>query len=498
MTSDVRISRKRIQATTIAIMTVIALAVAVSSFAYLYKIRLEESRVVLQELVKSQARIYESIAKFNAIVMSRDEGGTPLAGTLSQIKEAHIRYSGWGETGEIVLAERVGDEIVFLLPTRKNGFEVPEPVPWGSDAAGPMQLALAGGTGTVRARDYNGDEVLAAYEYLPFLEMGLVAAMDIAEIRKPFLMGALYTSIVAWLAILIGALLNLRIVGPLVGAITEANTRLKQSEERLRNVSQQLSKFISPQLYESIFEGRKSARIESHRQKLTVFFSDVVGFTEKSDAMEPEDLRYVINGYLDRMAKVVVDHGGTLDKFVGDSVIVFFGDPESHGVREDARRCVAMALAMREAIGELKVDWREHGIEADFDVRMGIATGFCTVGNFGSEDRMEYTILGNPVNLASRLETNAQPGEILISQETATLVEEGFALEQVGAIQVKGFARPVRPFRVVGSREAAHEVAGAESGLGLDLDLDAVPDDQREALARRLREALAELEKQKD
>ncbi|MEJ2152345.1 MAG: hypothetical protein P8Y29_05205, partial [Gemmatimonadota bacterium] len=161
MTSDVPIPRKRIQVTTIAIMTVIALAVAVSSFAYLYKIRLEESRVVLQELVRSQARIYESVAKFNAIVMSGDEVGTPLAGTLSQIKEAHIRYSGWGETGEIVLAERVGDEIVFLLPTRKNGFDVPEPVPWGSDAAGPMQLALAGGTGTVRAQDYSGYEVRA-------------------------------------------------------------------------------------------------------------------------------------------------------------------------------------------------------------------------------------------------------------------------------------------------------------------------------------------------
>ncbi len=488
------IHKKKIQIYSILIMTCIALVVAVSGFVYLYKLEVDKSRIALQQMAESQARIYEAVAKFDAIVSGSPEGKISRAGTMSQIKEAHTRYRGFGKTGELELAERVGDEVVFLLPTRKMDFEMPPPVPWDSDFAGPMKLALSGNSGTVKAIDHSGTMVLAAYEYLPFLEMGLVAKMDITELRQPFLRAALYTSIVAWLAIFVGALLNIRIVGPLVNTIFSTNKKLIESEERQRNVANQLSKYLSPQLYESIFAGTKTAQIESHRRKLTVFFSDMVGFTEKTDSMEAEDLSYHLNGYLNRMAEVVLAHGGTLDKFIGDAVLVFFGDPETLGAKEDAERCITMALAMREAIEDLKIEWKQEGIDPDFSVRMGIATGYCTVGNFGSENRMEYTIIGNSVNLASRLESAAQPGEILISYDTGTLVDETFLLEAVEEIHAKGFARGVKAYRVLGYRktEASEAILQyAEPGFELNLDLNEVPDGEQQELVEKLHKAIS-------
>ncbi len=494
-------NRKKIQLYSILIMTTIALAVAIFGFAYLYKIKLQESQQELQELVKSQARIYEAIAKFDAIVSGTRGSRVSRAGTLSQIKEAHIHYSGFGKTGEIVLAERVADEVVFLLPTRKLNFEIPPPLPLDDSKNNmPMKLALSGTSGTITAIDHSGEEVLAAYEYLPFLEMGLVAQMDLSEIQAPFFHAALYTSIVAWLAILIGAVLNIRLVGPLINSIIQAHKQIKESEARLEDLSNQLSRYLSPQIYQSIFEGKKSARIGSHRKKLTVFLSDIVGFTAMTDSMEPEDLSFHLNAYLNRMSEVVIKHGGTLDKFIGDAVLVFFGDPETEGPGKDAERCVAMAMDMREAIGELKKEWKLRGISHDFSVRMGIASGFCTVGNFGSEQRMEYTIIGNTVNLASRLESAAQPGEILISADTGTLVEKTFLLEEVAAIQVKGFAREVTPCRVLGHRQTGTsepDMQYLEPGFELNINLNEVPADQQDELLLKLKHAISMIEDQK-
>jgi class 3 adenylate cyclase len=155
-----------------------------------------------------------------------------------------------------------------------------------------------------------------------------------------------------------------------------------------------------------------------------------------------------------------------------------------------------MALEMRGAIETLKREWSEHGINPDFSVRSGIATGFCTVGNFGSESRMEYTIIGGVVNLASRLESSAKPGEILISQETATLVDDVFQLEPVGEIQVKGLARPVRTFRVLGARDASGSLTEYHHrvpGFDLSLKIEDVPDDQKAALVQKLEEAITRL-----
>jgi class 3 adenylate cyclase len=218
----------------------------------------------------------------------------------------------------------------------------------------------------------------------------------------------------------------------------------------LESLSNQLSKYLSPQVYASIFSGEQSVEIASKRKKLTVFFSDIADFTETTDSLESEELTNLLNRYLTEMSKVALDHGATIDKYVGDAIIAFFGDPETRGVKEDAKTCVEMAIAMQRRMRDLQSEWLDMGLERPFQVRMGINTGFCTVGNFGSGDRMDYTIIGNEVNLAARLESYAEVGGILMAHETHALVKDTVMAEEGDTLTVKGFAKPVRTYSVVG------------------------------------------------
>lgn len=218
----------------------------------------------------------------------------------------------------------------------------------------------------------------------------------------------------------------------------------------LEALSVKLSKYLSPQVYDSIFSGRQEVRLASQRKKLTVFFSDIAGFTETTDKMESEDLTRLINNYLTEMSAVALQYGATIDKYIGDAIMIFFGDPETQGVKEDALACVKMAVAMQARMEELATDWRAQGIEHPLRCRIGINTGYCTVGNFGSNDRMDYTILGGAVNLASRMETKAQPGGILITYETYAHVRDELECQEADSVQVKGIAYPVSTYKVIG------------------------------------------------
>ena len=139
---------------------------------------------------------------------------------------------------------------------------------------------------------------------------------------------------------------------------------------------------------------------------------------------------------------------------MGDAIIAFFGDPETRGVAEDARACVAMAVEMQLRVAELESKWQEDGLEHPFRVRMGINTGFCTVGNFGSQDRMDYTIIGGAVNLAARLESAAEPGKILIARETWSLVKDTVIAKEMPPLTVKGFGQPLQVYELLGLRES--------------------------------------------
>jgi class 3 adenylate cyclase len=218
----------------------------------------------------------------------------------------------------------------------------------------------------------------------------------------------------------------------------------------LESLSSKLSKYLSPQLYKSIFSGEKNVEVASQRKKLTIFFSDIAGFTETTDLLESEELTSLLNQYLREMSSIALEYGATIDKFIGDAIMLFFGDPESRGPREDATACVKMAVAMQQRMRDLQAAWRDRGQEHVFQLRIGINTGFCTVGNFGSDDRVDYTVIGNEVNLAARLQTHADLGGILLAHETYSLVKDSVLTEETGTITVKGFPNPVRTHRVVG------------------------------------------------
>ena len=150
------------------------------------------------------------------------------------------------------------------------------------------------------------------------------------------------------------------------------------------------------------------------------------------------------------MSTIALKYGATIDKYIGDAIMAFFGDPESRGLKEDARACVRMAIAMLGRMRELRSEWQELGAEKPFRLRIGINTGYVTVGNFGSNDRMDYTIIGNAVNLTARLQSHSDIDGILLGHETYSLVKDEVAAEEQTPIKVKGFAEPIRCYKVQG------------------------------------------------
>jgi adenylate cyclase len=276
----------------------------------------------------------------------------------------------------------------------------------------------------------------------------------------------------------------------------EAEAALGEKNEQLEALSSKLAKYLSRQVYDSIFSGRQDVRVESYRKKLTVFFSDIQGFTELTDRMEAESISELLNNYLSEMSRIAGEHGGTVDKFMGDGIMIFFGDPETLGEQDDAIACCRMALAMRHRIEELKHEWGRVAGGVELHVRMGINTGYCTVGNFGSDDRLDYTIVGKEVNLASRLETAAAADQILIANDTYGLVSDEFDCRPVGEMNVRGMAYPVRTYEVVGlpHDHRAHSVVAHAGSFDLELDPDRLAPNEVAAAKEALQQALEALE----
>lgn len=230
--------------------------------------------------------------------------------------------------------------------------------------------------------------------------------------------------------------------------ISGINRGLSTANDFLATVAAKLAKYLSPQIYASIFSGEKDVTITTERKKLTIFFSDLKDFTATTERLQPEDLTALLNEYLTEMSAIALKHGATVNKFIGDAILAFFGDPETRGVEEDARSCLRMAMEMQQRMGELNARWRERGIERPLQVRIGINTGYCNVGNFGSNDRMDYTIIGSEANLAARLESIAEPGGIVISYETYALVRDVVQARSLPPISLKGIQREVVPYAV--------------------------------------------------
>ena len=202
------------------------------------------------------------------------------------------------------------------------------------------------------------------------------------------------------------------------------------------------------------------------------------------------------------MSQIALDHGGTIDKYMGDAILIFFGDPQSRGVKEDALACVKMAIAMQKRLNELADIWRNTGIEKPLRCRMGINTGYCTVGNFGSEDRLDYTIIGRGVNTASRLEIMGTPGEILISYETYAHVRDEIRCQEHEEIDIKGQAYPVATYWVIDSYEnlrlKRHHFQENHAQVKVDLDLDAMNQDDRVEAEKVLYRAIEQLKTEQE
>lgn len=228
----------------------------------------------------------------------------------------------------------------------------------------------------------------------------------------------------------------------------------KLNEDLERRVEEQISqlerasalkRYLPPQVADSILAGETQVSLTSTRRRLTTFFADIRGFTELAERSEPEELIDALNRYLTAMTEIVFKYEGTLDKYIGDAIMVFFGDPVP--TEDHAERAVAMAFEMRAKVEELTRDWFLHSDE-DLAVGIGISTGYVTVGSIGSPVRSDYTVVGNHVNLASRLSAQAEAGQILVSEPTLLEASDIAVGTQITDVTLKGVHRPIRIFAV--------------------------------------------------
>jgi adenylate cyclase len=283
--------------------------------------------------------------------------------------------------------------------------------------------------------------------------------------------------------------------------IRRINSELSNANGTLSSVSAKISRYLSPQVYQSIFSGQTESTIHTKRKVLTIFFSDLKEFTSLTVHLQPEQLTMLLNEYFTEMSRIALEHGGTIDKFIGDALLVFFGDPESKGVAQDAQACLRMAVEMQARIAELNAGWASRGIEQPLRARMGINTGYCDVGNFGSSDRMEYTIIGAEANLAARLQSCADAGSIVTSYETYALAGEIASGQALAPITMKGIGREVVPYVIDGLRDQFGRTRRIfkehASGLDIYLDFGTIHDDESERVSAILREAIDELERRR-
>jgi class 3 adenylate cyclase len=212
-----------------------------------------------------------------------------------------------------------------------------------------------------------------------------------------------------------------------------------------------LKRFFSPHLAEAIVSGGADDPLRSHRRLVTVVFLDLRGFTAFAETSEPEEVMAVLREYHAEMGKLILEHEGTLERFTGDGMMIFFNDPVP--VPNAAERAIRMAVAMRERFNDLNAGWRKRGYELAQGV--GIAEGYATLGAIGFEGRWDYGAIGTVTNLAARLCGEAKGGQILVTSRVAASVEGLAECEEVGALPLKGLARPVPTLGVVGLKASA-------------------------------------------
>ena len=274
--------------------------------------------------------------------------------------------------------------------------------------------------------------------------------------------------------------------------------KLTKTNTTLSALTRNLARFVPETVVDALMKSGDEQLAGTERRQLTVFFSDIVGFTSMTEQLEPEQLSQLLMDYFSEMNRICARWGGTLDQFIGDAVVIFFGAPRSKGAKADARNAVGMALEMQDRLAALRVKWAEEGLSPPLHVRMGLATGFATVGNFGSDSRLHYTAIGNAVNAAARIQGLAETDSILIDADTQALVQDSLSCVTRDTVTLRGRQHPVQLYEVTGDQtQRAHDfIVGCGDGFRLFLD-SAVLSDRQTALSL-LREAVRQIEEQDD
>lgn len=280
------------------------------------------------------------------------------------------------------------------------------------------------------------------------------------------------------------------------------DARASQATGRLStmvSVINKLTRFVPPQVWEPIVKTDSPVTVSNKRAKLTIMFSDIVGFTELSDSLSADNVADILNTYMHCMTMIANKHSAVLDKFIGDGMVCFFGEPHSRGPRQDALDCIAMAIDMRREMRTLRQKWRLMGFEGLY-IRIGITTGYCHVGNFGSNTRLSYTLIGKEANLASRLEAVADKGEILISESTYDYISHDYNCQYAGAFQLKGFDNKIKAWRVfdpdANKGQLSKWVDHTLPGFNLHLNFKDMKDQDYQDIKARLNVALERIEQE--
>jgi len=254
------------------------------------------------------------------------------------------------------------------------------------------------------------------------------------------------------------------------GIVQAAKEEAEKQQQLLQKASDRLSKYLSPQICEQIFSDVEFDTGTS-RKKLTIFFSDIVNFTSITESMEAEELSGFLNFYLTNMCEIALKYGGTIDKFIGDSVMIFFGDPQSKGPEQDALACCNMGLEMLAFVEKNEELFKEQfNFPEKLEIRIGVHTGVCSVGNFGSDQRLDYTVIGRAVNVAARLEQAAPKNSMLFSNSTKSLLGDTFQVSDSIEVKAKGIDRPIIGYILTNQVSKRSLVTVKEEGISLKFD----------------------------
>lgn len=270
--------------------------------------------------------------------------------------------------------------------------------------------------------------------------------------------------------------------------------KLTLTNNKLAALTENLARFVPQTVVDKLMQSGSEQLVSKDRRQLTVFFSDIVGFTSMTERLEPEQLSTLLVDYFSEMNSLCEKWGGTLDQFIGDAIVIFFGAPESRGSDIDAANALGMALEMQDRLHGLRVKWADLGLRPALHVRMGISTGYATVGNFGSTNRLHYTAIGNTVNEAARIQDLCTADHILIGEDTHLRVRDQYQCTAHSKVQLKGRQNPVQLYEVNLNQKQSEAslVVGSGDGYRIYMDNDAIADKQMAITL--LKRALTQLE----